>query len=63
VYKDTRLLSPLAVDLVGQVLKGQTDPNLKKYTMAELTNDPKKTGDVMAYFLPVVQVTRTTCTT
>src|SRR5512136_3131005 len=58
VYKDTRLLSPLAVDLADKFLKGQTDPNLKKYTMAELTNDPKKTGDVMAYFLPVVQVTK-----
>jgi D-xylose transport system substrate-binding protein len=58
VYKDTRLLSPLAVDLTDKFLKGQTDPNLKKYTMAELTNDPKKTGDVMAYFLPVVQVTK-----
>ena len=58
VYKDTRLLSPLAVDLADKFLKGQTDPNLKKYTMAELTNDKSKTGDVMAYFLPVVQVTK-----
>jgi len=58
VYKDIRLLSPLAVDLVDKLLKGQTDPNLKKYTMAELTNDPKNAGDVMAYFLPVVQVTK-----
>jgi D-xylose transport system substrate-binding protein len=58
VYKDTRLLSPLAVDLVDKFLSGQTDPNLKKFTMAELTNDPKKTGDVMAYFLPVQQVTK-----
>lgn len=58
VYKDTRLLSPLAVDLTDKFLKGQSDANLKKYTMAELTNDPKKTGDVMAYFLPVKQVTK-----
>jgi len=41
-----------------QVPQGQSDPNLKKYTMAELTNDKSKTGDVMAYFLPVVQVTK-----
>ena len=40
VYKDIRLLSPLAVDLVDKLLKGQTDPDLKQYTMAELTNDP-----------------------
>jgi D-xylose transport system substrate-binding protein len=58
VYKDTRLLSPLAVDLADKFLKGQSDPNLKQYTMAELTNDKTKTGNVMAYFLPVVQVTK-----
>src|SRR5512138_806515 len=58
VYKDTRLLSPLAVDLTDKFLKGQTDPNLKQYTMAELTNDKSKAGNVMAYFLPVVQVTK-----
>jgi len=58
VYKDTRLLSPLAVDLTDKFLKGQSDPNLKQYTMAELTNDKSKTGNVMAYFLPVVQITK-----
>ena len=58
VYKDIRLLSPLAVDLADKFLKGQTDPNLKQYTMAELTNDKSKTGNVMAYFLPVQQVTK-----
>jgi D-xylose transport system substrate-binding protein len=58
VYKDIRLLSPLAVKLVDEFLKGQTDPDLKQYTMAELTNDPSKTGNVTALFLPVVQVTK-----
>jgi len=58
VYKDTRLLSPLAVDLTDKLLKGQSDPNLKSFTMAELTNDKAKTGNVMAYFLPVQQVTK-----
>ena len=58
VYKDIRLLSPLAVDLADKFLKGQSDPNLKQYTMAELTNDKSKTGNVMAYFLPVQQVTK-----
>ena len=57
VFKDTRLLSPLAVDLADKFLNGQTDPALKSYTMAELTNDKTKTGTVMANFLPVVQVT------
>jgi D-xylose transport system substrate-binding protein len=58
VYKDTRLLSPLAVDLVDKFLKGQTDPNLKQYTLAELTNDKSKTGNVMCIFLPVYQVNK-----
>jgi D-xylose transport system substrate-binding protein len=58
ILKDIRNLSPLAVDMVDKLLKGQTISDLKKYTMAELTNDPKKTGDVMALFLPVSQVTK-----
>ena len=32
--------------------------SLKNFTMAELTNDQTKTGNVMAYFLPVEQVTK-----
>jgi len=58
VYKDIRLLSPLAVKLVDEFLQGKTDPDLKQYTMAELTNDKTKTGNVTALFLPVVQVTK-----
>jgi D-xylose transport system substrate-binding protein len=58
VFKDVRLLSPLAVDVVDKLLKGQPIPNLKPYTMAELTNDKSKAGSVMADLLPVVQVTK-----
>jgi len=58
ILKDIRNLSPLAVDLIDKLLKGQTVADLKKFTMAELTNDPKKTGDVQALFLPVQQVTK-----
>ncbi len=58
VYKDTRLLSPLAVDLADKLLKGATISDLKPYTMAELTNDKSKTGEVPCQFLPVVQVTK-----
>ena len=58
ILKDIRNLSPLAVDLVDSLLQGKTMEGLKKYTMAELTNDPKKTGDVMAFFLPVQQVNK-----
>jgi D-xylose transport system substrate-binding protein len=58
IFKDIRKLSPLATDLVDKLLKGETVSELKKFTMAELTNDPAKTGDVNALFLPVVQVTK-----
>ncbi len=58
VYKDTRLLSPLAVDLTDKLLKGETISDLKMYTMAELTNDKTKTGEVPCQFLPVIQVTK-----
>jgi D-xylose transport system substrate-binding protein len=58
VYKDIRLLSPKAVDMMDALLKGQSVEGLKEYTLAELTNDTSKTGNVMANFLPVVQVTK-----
>jgi D-xylose transport system substrate-binding protein len=56
ILKDIRLLSPLAVDLVDALIKGEAFEGLEEYTMAELTNDPAQEGNVMAYFLPVVQV-------
>jgi D-xylose transport system substrate-binding protein len=58
VYKDIRLLSPKAVDMMDALLKGQALSDLQEYTLAELTNDDTKTGTVMANFLPVVQVTK-----
>jgi D-xylose transport system substrate-binding protein len=58
VYKDIRLLSPKAVDMMDALLNGQALSDLKQYTLAELTNDDSKTGNVMANFLPVVQVTK-----
>ena len=57
VFKDTRLLAPQAVDMIDALINGQEPSGVQKFTMAELTNDPSKTGDVMANFLPVVQVT------
>ncbi len=56
ILKDIRNLTPLAVDMTDKLLKGQQITDLKQYTMAELTNDPSKTGNVMALFLPVQQV-------
>ncbi len=58
IYKDTRKLSPLAVDLADKLLKGETISDLKSYTMAELTNSKDAQGEVMCYFLPVVQITQ-----
>ncbi len=58
IFKDIRLLSPLAVDLADNLLQGKTVADLKSYTMAELTNDKSQQGNVMADFLPVVQVTK-----
>ncbi len=58
ILKDTRNLAPKAVELIDGLLKGQSISDLKQYTMAELTNDQSKTGNVMAAFLPVQQVTK-----
>ena len=58
IFKDIRLLSPLAVDLADNLIQGKTVADMKSYTMAELTNDKTKTGNVQAVFLPVVQVTK-----
>ena len=58
ILKDTRNLAPKAVELMDALLKGQSSSDLKQFTMAELTNDKSKTGNVMAAFLPVQQVTK-----
>lgn len=58
ILKDIRNLTPLAVDMVDKLLQGAQVSDLKQYTMAELTNDPSKQGNVMALFLPVEQVNK-----
>jgi D-xylose transport system substrate-binding protein len=58
VYKDIRLLSPMATDMIDKLLKNESISGLKEYTMAELTNDDSKTGSIQANFLPVVQITK-----
>ncbi len=57
ILKDIRDLSPLAVDLVDKLIKGEK-ADLEMYTLAELTNDPSKTGEVPCKFLPVYQVNK-----
>jgi D-xylose transport system substrate-binding protein len=58
IFKDIRKLAPIAVDLMDKLVKGVTIAELKSFTLADLTADTKYTGNVMAYFLPVVQVTK-----
>jgi D-xylose transport system substrate-binding protein len=60
VYKDIRLLSPMAVEMLDALLKGKEVSGLEKFTLAELTLDDTKKGDVLAKFLPVIQVTNPT---
>ncbi len=57
ILKDIRDLSPLAVELIDALIQGEDIPELQEFTMAELTNDATREGTVMAYFLPVYQVT------
>ena len=57
VFKDTRLLSPLAVELADKLVKGE-DLGLDMYTLAELTLDDTLKGEVPCKFLAVVQVTK-----
>ncbi len=56
ILKDIRNLSPLAVEMIDQLVKGEAIEGLGVYTMAELTNDPSLEGEVNAVFLPVQQV-------
>jgi len=44
--------------MIEALVKGGTPEGVKQYTLAELTNDPSLTGNVMANFLPVVEVTK-----
>jgi D-xylose transport system substrate-binding protein len=56
ILKDIRDLSPLAVDMMDQLIKGEAVEGLQSYTMAELTNDPSQEGEAQCFFLPVQQV-------
>jgi len=58
ILKDIRNLAPKASDLIDALIKGQTVSDLKQFTLAELTVDESKTGNVMSLFLPVQQVNK-----
>jgi D-xylose transport system substrate-binding protein len=58
ILKDTRKLTPLAVDLAVKLAKKEAIPDLKPYELAVLTGDKTKTGSVPCEFLQVFQVTK-----
>ena len=57
VYKDIRLLSPMAVDMMDALLKGKPVTGLQEFTLKLLTGEDLE-GSIQALFLPVVQVTK-----
>ena len=57
VYKDIRLLSPAAVDMMDTLLKGGKVTGTKEYTMKVMTGEDLP-GSIQANFLPVKQVTK-----
>lgn len=58
VYKDIRLLVPLAIDIAMKLAKGETVEGLKNFTLAELTGDKNLQGSVPCSFLEVVGATK-----
>lgn len=58
VYKDVRLLSPMAIDMAIKFAKGEKVEGLKKFSLKELTLDDKLRGDVPCKFLEVVGVNK-----
>jgi D-xylose transport system substrate-binding protein len=56
VFKDIRNLSPMAIDMAVQLARGEEIPELRMFTLAELTLDDSLEGSVPCRFLPVVQV-------
>ncbi len=58
ILKDYRVMAPQAVDLVDEFLNGKTDPDLQSYKLSDLTGNASLTGEVMAKYLPVTEVTK-----
>ena len=56
VYKDIRLLSPMAIDMAIKLAKGQPIDGLTMFNLSDLTLDKNMKGQVPCKFLPVVQV-------
>ena len=58
ILKDIRNLSPLAIEVMDKLLKGESVDGMKNFSLAELTVDDKYTGEVPCVFLEVQQVNK-----
>jgi len=58
ILKDIRNLSPLAIEVMDKLLKGETVEGMANFSLAELTVDDKYTGEVPCVFLEVQQVNK-----
>jgi D-xylose transport system substrate-binding protein len=58
ILKDFRNLTPLATKVLDQLIKGEKVDNMKTFSLADLTVDPSKKGDVPCVFLEVQQVNK-----
>jgi len=58
VYKDVRLLSPMAIDMAIKFAKKEPVEGLKDFTLEELTLDKSLSGTVPCKFLKVVGVNK-----
>jgi D-xylose transport system substrate-binding protein len=57
ILKDYRVMAPQAVDLIDSFLNGEVDPDLESHELSVLTGNEDLTGEVMAKYLPVTEVT------
>jgi D-xylose transport system substrate-binding protein len=56
VYKDVRLLTPMAIDMAIKIANGEKIEGLEDFPLAELTLDEGLTGTVPCKFLKVVEI-------
>ena len=56
VFKDVRLLTPMAMDMAIKLAKKEKIDGLRDYALADLTLDKNLTGNVPCKFLDVVEV-------
>ncbi|PID57744.1 D-xylose transporter subunit XylF [candidate division KSB3 bacterium] len=56
VFKDVRLLTPMAIDMAVKLAKGEKIEGLQEFTLAELTLDDNLVGTVPCKFLKVVEI-------